>query len=55
MLDEWCSFCSKDVPENQYDLELDMCEKCKARLRVKFKKSDNKKPLGKLKSLKFED
>jgi hypothetical protein len=51
----WCNFCNQDVPDETYDYEIDMCHKCKARLVGQFKISDDKKPLGKIKSLKREE
>lgn len=49
---EYCEFCDKEIAGTEYDQDSGMCFPCLSRLRVQFKHSDDKKPLGKMKSLK---
>jgi uncharacterized CHY-type Zn-finger protein len=50
----YCSLCFNSVTSDEYDDELGMCHNCIARLRVDFKASNDKKPMGKIKSLRQE-
>ena len=50
----YCPLCFRDVPSEDYDDEFGMCIECLNRLRVDFKNSDNKKPIGRLRPLSKE-